>query len=336
MEGRRSFGFKFILFILRLKVIKDVFSSGPHNTVAIVSNEFWFSRGKRMLNSRVRVRIVRPVMFAVAFTSVAFGSLGYMRAERYKRQEQEERSTDYILRKIFNVTDEPMLKMKKTKQWEIVELFQDQYRRTRDSQKVVYGIVAANSLVLLLWRIPTLHLVMKRHFMHNPSSHNSHTLVTSAFSHVDVMHFAFNMMALWSFFPALQERAGMSPEQAVFFYLSAATAASLGSHIATRVLHRPALPSVGASGAIWAVVASTAYHSPETRAGIIFIPGFSLPLDQMVGILGLADLVGLLRGWRTFDHAAHLCGLAYGIIYSMHGFDLWSEAQKRLNRSTKK
>ena len=42
---------------------------------------------------------------------------------------------------------------------------------------------------------------------------------------------------------------------------------------------------------------------------ILFLPMISVPAYQMV--LGLAgvDALGVLLGWRFFDHAAHLGGL---------------------------
>lgn len=31
------------------------------------------------------------------------------------------------------------------------------------------------------------------------------------------------------------------------------------------------------------------------------------------------DLVGLLRGWKLFDHAAHLGGAGFGLLYFTYG-----------------
>lgn len=37
------------------------------------------------------------------------------------------------------------------------------------------------------------------------------------------------------------------------------------------------------------------------------------------------DLVGLLRGWRLFDHAAHLGGAFFGLAYFWKGAELFEE-----------
>jgi len=47
----------------------------------------------------------------------------------------------------------------------------------------------------------------------------------------------------------------------------------------------------------------------------------------LVGIIGL-DLMGLVLGWRMFDHAAHLGGSIFGIWYAQYGEKLiWQRRQ---------
>jgi rhomboid-like protein len=31
------------------------------------------------------------------------------------------------------------------------------------------------------------------------------------------------------------------------------------------------------------------------------------------------DTIGLIRGWQRFDHMAHLCGAAFGVIWYLWG-----------------
>lgn len=73
--------------------------------------------------------------------------------------------------------------------------------------KALVGIIAANTLVLGMWRvspgIPRLNQWMWRNFAcsYNAVAHGRrvHTLFTSAFSHITIPHFAINMFMLWEF-----------------------------------------------------------------------------------------------------------------------------------------
>lgn len=57
------------------------------------------------------------------------------------------------------------------------------------------------------------------------------------------------------------------------------------------------LPSLGASGAIYATVTLTALAFPDAQVQPIFVP-ISVSITTGVGALVLADIVGVLRGWK--------------------------------------
>lgn len=62
--------------------------------------------------------------------------------------------------------------------------------------------------------------------------------------------------------------------------------------------HQAILPSLGASGAIYAALTVTACAFPDSHVGIIFVPFISFPIGLGVaGMVGI-DLLGLVRGWR--------------------------------------
>lgn len=58
------------------------------------------------------------------------------------------------------------------------------------------------------------------------------------------------------------------------------------------------LPSLGASGAIYAAVTLTALAFPHTEISLMFPPTFPIPIQWGVGSLIALDVVGALRGWR--------------------------------------
>ncbi|CAD6576832.1 MAG: hypothetical protein CYPHOPRED_006099 [Cyphobasidiales sp. Tagirdzhanova-0007] len=74
------------------------------------------------------------------------------------------------------------------------------------------------------------------------------------------------------------------------------------------------LPSLGASGAIYATVVVTALAFPDSRVSLIFFPFFTLPIGAGIGAMVLGDVAGIIWGWRFFDHAAHLAGATCGLL----------------------
>jgi rhomboid-like protein len=58
------------------------------------------------------------------------------------------------------------------------------------------------------------------------------------------------------------------------------------------------LPSLGASGAIYATVTLTALAFPHTEISLIIPPSFPIPIQWGVGAFVGLDILGALRGWR--------------------------------------
>ncbi len=141
------------------------------------------------------------------------------------------------------------------------------------------------------------------------------TLVTYAFLHdpSGLSHVAFNMLFLWIFGRAVEDRLG-SIWFAVF-YIAGAIVAALGEWLIS-----PA-PMIGASGAIAAATGAFAALCPRSRVRVLFfftiieIPGIVLVLI-FVGL----DLFGQLgqsvsstsRGGIAYS--AHLFGYAFGML----------------------
>ncbi|WVQ83707.1 hypothetical protein IAT38_005851 [Cryptococcus sp. DSM 104549] len=199
---------------------------------------------------------------------------------------------------------------------------------------------------------------------------NCVTLFTSTLSHQSLAHFGFNSFALFSFGAAAFSFLSTSPTapslpaatQAphfIAFLLVAGLFSSLSSHVYTNIFRLPRLlrtigrpgrisspqalaaeqgilPSLGASGAIYAALTLTACAFPDSRVGIIFIPFVSLPIGWGVaGMVGV-DLVGLLWGWRLFDHVAHLSGALFGFVYYACGREVWLWTRRKLGAQERK
>jgi len=100
-----------------------------------------------------------------------------------------------------------------------------------------------------------------------------------------------------------------------------AAAAAAGSSAST--VKEAILPSLGISGAIYSTVIITALAYPQSEVALIFPPTPPIPIQWGVGALVALDVVGVLRGWRLFDHFAHLGGAAFGVFYYTYGPQSW-------------
>ncbi|KAI8645721.1 hypothetical protein BD408DRAFT_411422 [Parasitella parasitica] len=141
-----------------------------------------------------------------------------------------------------------------------------------EAEKTLAGLIAINTVVFACWQIPRLAPFMRKWFLHLPGSRQNITLLTSCFSHQELFHFALNMVGLWSFGRVVHDTFGR--EQFVAMYLGIGVGANVVSHACSLALRnsRPLLPSLGASGAIYGLVASTAVLHPNSSISLIFLP----------------------------------------------------------------
>ncbi|KAG0225330.1 hypothetical protein BGW41_004728 [Actinomortierella wolfii] len=210
-----------------------------------------------------------------------------------------------------------------------IGMIRQRWRELTPAERTIWGIIGLNSIIFAAWQVPRLAPFMEKWFMHSPNSGRSITLLTSVFSHQHLWHFGLNMFALYSFGQSLHDH--MRREQFLAFYLTAGMTASLASHLFT-VASTPWLamvPSLGASGALFACVSSTAFMHPDTSVFLIFLPFFPIKIPFALGAMMGLDLVGIIRGWRTFDHYAHLAGASFGLAY-MYGGEthIWNRCQQ--------
>ncbi|KAJ1998700.1 hypothetical protein GGI04_004889 [Coemansia thaxteri] len=225
------------------------------------------------------------------------------------------------LNRLANLPDWVPFELKRT-----VVAFVDKWHALSRSQRCVYTIVAVNTVVLGLWHIPRLLPVMAKSFLHDPRTGLSYTLLTSTFSHRDVWHFAFNNIALVSFGTIVA--GAMGAEQFTAFYLSAGVISSLASHLLSPLRPALILPSLGASGAVYAVVGAAMMMAPDSKISLIFLPFVPISISHAFPALLAYDLLGALLGWQRFGHVAHLCGGLFGIAYVEWGARQWTRLVK--------
>lgn len=267
-------------------------------------------------------RIGKHILFTATGIGLTFGALSLLNSENSQRRSIKQRFRDAFS------------SFKKRDEYTLYRDLRYKWNEQSQGEKLAFGIVAVNTFIFGLWQIPRLSTFMKRYFVHDPTSGRAFTLFTSAYSHQSVLHLFFNMYALYGFLPLLQRQSGMSWEQTLAFYNSAALASSLVSHVWSVLIsrYRIIIPSLGASGGIWGVLVGTAVVAPYIGVGIIFIPGISFSISEFIPYMMALDVAGVILGWRTFDHIAHLTGAGFGFLYLTYGREKWLEFQKFLKK----
>jgi membrane associated rhomboid family serine protease len=143
-------------------------------------------------------------------------------------------------------------------------------------------------------------------------------LVTAGFCHdrMAIWHLAFNMLFLFWFGKRLERIYGAAEFTA--FYFTALVVSSL-AYIGLDLYTDTHIPAIGASGAVWGVVAVYALMYPYERVHVYFL--FPIEIRWLVLLYFIFDLHPVLlalAGERQFTgvaHAAHIGGAIFGFLY---------------------
>jgi membrane associated rhomboid family serine protease len=148
------------------------------------------------------------------------------------------------------------------------------------------------------------------------------TLLTYAFTHVEVFHVLFNMLVLFFFGPPLEEKWGAQPF--LRFYLVSAAGAALFS------LLEPNSSVIGASGAVYGVMLAFALNWPNQPVYIFGI--FPVAAKWLVGGMAVLSVLYVFGGGPPgISHWAHLGGFitAFAYLKSRWAPNPWGELPAR-------
>lgn len=134
-----------------------------------------------------------------------------------------------------------------------------------------------------------------------------HQLITHQFLHGGIIHLAFNMLALISIGPRVEDFFGR--KRFILFYLLC----GLGAAFLHMFMIKSSVPMVGASGAIYGVLLVFAILNPEEK--LYFFGIIGLKAKYLVSILFVVEAVlGFFSQGDGIGHFAHFGGGLTGIL----------------------
>lgn len=141
-----------------------------------------------------------------------------------------------------------------------------------------------------------------------------HRLVTYGLVHADFGHLLFNMLTLF-FFGRLMEQfytAELGRLGFLLFYIGGLVVSILPTYLKNR--RNPNYHSLGASGAVSAVLFAFILLSPWSRIIVLIVPMPAI----LYAVLYVGYSIYMDRAGRdNINHSAHLWGAAYGVVFTL-------------------
>ena len=163
---------------------------------------------------------------------------------------------------------------------------------------------------------------LKNRFLYIPydikRKNEYYRLLSHIFIHADISHLAFNMISLYflgstlSYYFIDYYGLQLGTSYLLILYFAGAIFASLPSFLKQQ--DNSAYRSLGASGAVSAVIFAAILWDPSLSLGILFIP-FPIPAYIFGPIYLAVEYFSMKRGGTGIAHDAHLGGAVFGILF---------------------
>ncbi|KAJ3698763.1 hypothetical protein LUZ61_002468 [Rhynchospora tenuis] len=198
-------------------------------------------------------------------------------------------------------------------------------------EAVILLLIGANAAVFILWGTEDPSF-MTKHFMlslDNFKSGRLHTLITNAFSHLELNHIISNMLGLFFFGIGIAELFG--PKFLLKLYLGGALIGSIFYLIERAFLvhsdqdnqgwNNSRTPALGASAAVNAIILLHVFLFPKSLIRLhMFIP---VPAALMGAVWIVTDLQRVFKGRDNVAGSAHLGGAFVAAL-------VWARIRKKI------
>jgi len=139
------------------------------------------------------------------------------------------------------------------------------------------------------------------------------TFVTSIFLHGGLMHLFFNGYALFLFGSILERKVSKRDFLIIFFV--GGIIGSIVYYLTIVAGIAPNVPALGASGAIFAILGAVAVLLPNLRIFFFFFP---MRMREAAILWFIIEFLGTFNTSSGIASAAHLGGLAFGVLYAYY------------------
>lgn len=141
--------------------------------------------------------------------------------------------------------------------------------------------------------------------------------VSCGFIHADIGHLAFNMISLYMFGELVEDQfaiffGSLSKLIYVVFYITALIVCLIPTYIKNR--NNDYYRSLGASGAVSAIVFAGIFLYPTAKIGIFIIPPI-IPGFIFAPIYLFISAMLSKKGGDNINHSAHIWGAIYGVVF---------------------
>lgn len=219
-----------------------------------------------------------------------------------------------------------------------------------DMTPVVKNLLLINIFVFIAcWLYPELTDKLAMHYPTNPDF-KPWQIVTHMFTHGGLMHIFFNMYALFSFGAILENERVLGSKRFAFLYIFSGLGAIFfhllisagiayhytGTVILTPDMHDTATSVkpiseiyyqslVGASGAIYGLLAAFGYLFPNTPLIFLFLP-IPIKAKYLIPLVIIAyDIAFAQVGLDNVAHYAHIGGAIFGFLLVFY----WNKTNKQ-------
>src|SRR5215475_3592669 len=143
-------------------------------------------------------------------------------------------------------------------------------------------------------------------------------LVTYSLIHVGFLHWFGNMLGLWMFGSAVENAWGSRRFLELYWIGVIGAAITTVALSYGHILGRPDIPTVGASGGVFAILIAFGILFADQEIMMIPFP-FMIKAKYFIGILIVVTLAFAMSGGGQVAYVAHLGGLLFGWLYVRRG-----------------